>query len=143
MRRWLLILMVLLLPLRAWVGEAMAAQMVQQQTAAGTPATDRHAHADAHESAAAMVHGHEHAEGAVHECDHGPAHEAAAGDAEQPTTGHGDCPTCASCQICSTVALSAAAWPHGPDRFSHPRPQAVQPSYSSVAPTLAFKPPRS
>jgi hypothetical protein len=142
MRRWLLILMVVLLPLRAWVGEAMAAQVAQQQMA-GTSATDRHAHGDAHERAAAYVHGHEHAPGAADECDHGSAPEAAAGDTVQPTTGHGDCPTCASCQICSTVALSAAAWPHSPDRFSHPRPQALQPSYSSVEPTLAFKPPRS
>jgi len=143
MRRWLLIFMILLLPLRGWVGAAMAAQMVQQPTAASASATDGHAHGHAREGADAPVHDHGQAPGAAHECDHGPAHESAAGGAAQPTTDHGDCPTCASCQICSTVALSAGVWPHGPARFSHPRPQAVQPSYSSVEPTLAFKPPRS
>jgi hypothetical protein len=146
MRRWLLLVMVLLLPLRGWVGEAMAGQMLQQHgalisAAAGDPV--RPAHASGHDHAPDHAHppGHAHAGGDAqsHDCDHGPA----AGDASGPASGHADCPTCASCQVCSSVALSTMAWLPTPIAYSHPQPEAAQPSYASAEPALAFKPPRS
>ena len=144
MRRWLLLFMVLLLPLRGWVGEAMAGQMLQQHgalisAAAGDPASSAHAHAHAHASGPAHASGHDQA----HDCDHAPGHAPAPGDASGPASGHADCPTCASCQVCSSVALFTLAWLPTPIAYSHPQPEAAQPSYASAEPALAFKPPRS
>lgn len=126
MRRWLLVFMVLLLPLRGWVGEAMAGEMLGQQVAA-----------QAHEVHAASMHG--------HDCDHGHGHDhddsAAAHDTSQSPAA-GDCPTCAACQVCSSVAM----WPpHAPVSvagFHHPAPRHVQRAFTSTEPVLAFKPPR-
>ena len=119
MRRWLLVLMVLLLPLRGWVGEAMAGEMLQQ-------------HVSAHASA---THG--------HDCDH--HGDAAAHDhheAEAQPQGGDDCPTCAACQVCSTVAMWPLVVPVAVTGFHHPPPLHVQQAFTSTEPVLAFKPPR-
>jgi hypothetical protein len=144
MRRWLLVVMVLLLPLRGWVGDAMAGQMLQQHVAIvsavvgqSAPPGQAHAHADA----SAPAHGGGHAQ--AHDCDHAQGHVPAAGDGGQHANGHADCPTCASCQVCSSVALSSVAWLPAPVAYSHPQPQADQPSFASAEPALADKPPRS
>jgi hypothetical protein len=129
MRRWLLLLVVLLLPLRGWMGDAMAGQMLQHSAA------DMNVHASA-------VAGAEHA-APVHDCaDHAhaapaPAHEQQA----QPEAGT-DCRTCASCQVCSSVALSPTPTAVAASAFSHPRPQTVQLAYASADTGLFFKPPR-
>lgn len=130
MRRWLLLLMVLMLPLRGWVGEAMAGQMLRQHAVAtvAAPAPQAHEHqAHAHHAAG----GHDHA---AHDCDHEGTAKAA-----QP---HGGCPTCASCQICSAVALSPPLATGEPEPFTQPRPQTVQLAYASAEPGHFFKPPR-
>jgi len=132
MRRWLLVLIVLLLPLRAVVGEAMAGQMLQQGTA----------------MAAALAMGAEHGTPvASHDCDHHPGHQAQAEpdeapQAAAPDAANGDCPTCASCQVCSSVALSPSAQAPAPVHATQAPPLAVQRPYPSAEPVLAFKPPR-
>ena len=134
MRRWLLLVMVLLLPLRGWLGEAMAGEMLQQEVVG------------------VVQH---HAAAAAHDCDH---HGGGAAHPHQPHHPHaphghdhdeaqaqpgGDCPTCAACQVCPSVAL----WPPAPaivaTGFHHPPPQDVQPAFTSAEPLLAFKPPRA
>jgi hypothetical protein len=142
MHRWLLVVMVLLLPLRGWVGEAMAGQMLQQHAAivsavAGEAARPGHVHADA----PAHAHGDGHAQ--AHDCDHSQGQAPSASEGGQHANGHADCPTCASCQVCSSVALSSVAWLPAPVAYSHPQPQAAQPSFASAEPALAYKPPRS
>ena len=124
MRRWLLLIMVLLLPLRGWVGEAMAGEMLRQQVAVQQ---QHHAGATA---------------GAAHDCEHqGHAMEAdEQAQAQPPAAEH--CPTCAACQVCSSVALSAPVRPLAMTGFHHPAPLHVQPAFSSAEPVLAFKPPR-
>ena len=122
MRRWLLVFLILLLPLRGWVGDAMAAQMLQQSVhAAAQPAAEANAHPG-------------------HDCDH-QGTDANEVQAAQPAPGH-DCPTCASCQVCSAVAL----WPPLLTVASTPlhqqAPEAAPTSFTSAEPALAFKPPR-
>lgn len=134
MRRWLVVLLVLLLPLRALVGEAMAGQMLQQG-AALLATVDADAGAEAH--------------AASHGCDHHPGHAAqAASDDEEPQATApdamtGDCPTCASCQVCSSVALSPSVQAPAAERASQAPPLTVQRPYPSAEPVLAFKPPRA
>lgn len=123
MRRWLLVFIVLLLPLRGLLGEVMAGQIPQHHAAtavqAAMPMTghdcDEHRHAPAAE----------------------PAQHHAMGD-EPPA----DCPTCASCQVCSSVALSPLLAPAAAERASQPLPRLAQRDPSSAEPALAFKPPR-
>lgn len=123
MRRWLLIFVILLLPLRGLVGEVMAGQMLQQHAAAA-------AHAPAPVAA--------------HDCDQHRhagttgAQEAAAGAAETPA----DCPTCASCQVCSSVALSPFVATASGEHASQQPPRLAQHDPASAEPALAFKPPR-
>jgi hypothetical protein len=130
MRYWLVLFMVLLLPLRGLVGDVMAGQMLQQHAAA---AVSVQAHAG-HQAAAPALPAHDCAE------HHAQAQaEAPAVDAQAA----GDCPTCASCQMCSSVALSPAVDTASPRRASQPPPDTVQRAYPSAEPVLAFKPPRS
>lgn len=129
MRHWLVVFMVLLLPLRGLVGDAMAGQMLQQHVAA-VAAEPGHA---GHHAAPALP---------VHDC---AEHQAQAQPAEAPVDAQapGDCPTCASCQACSSVALSPTV--HTPGRLlaSQSPPDTVQRAYPSAEPVLDFKPPRS
>jgi len=130
MRRWLPFVLVLLLALRGLVGDAMAGQMLAQQF----PASQAGA-------AVAVSPGMP----AGHDCDsHG--HEQApnadpqpGGEAQAPE----DCPTCASCQACSTLAMWAS--PSVAPALPPVRTQPRQPSsaYPSAEPALTFKPPRA
>jgi hypothetical protein len=131
MRHWLLLVLVLLLTLRGWVGDAMAGQMLHQRAApVAAQAVDQHQHA--HSDATAQGHG--------HDCDQHAQAPAATGGA-QPQSGT-DCSTCASCQMCSSVGLAPPLAVEAPTGFSQPVPQTVQRTYASAEPALAFKPPR-
>lgn len=127
MRRWLLVLMVLLLPLRGWVGEAMAGQVLQERVA------------HVHQVPAAAVHadhaGH-HGQGAAS------THPGADDHHGLLPSAHGDCGSCAACQVCSSVALSPSPPVIATGSFSQPPPETVQRAYTSAEPLLAFKPPR-
>lgn len=132
MRRWLLLVLVLLLPVRAWVGDAMAGDMLQQHLAS---AVTHEAHAQA--AAEASQHS------AAHDCDeHRQAAVEPAADEASAGPAHADCATCASCQACSSVALSPAPPAAAGSSIAHPQPRAVVLAYASAEPALAFKPPR-
>ena len=118
MRRWLLVLMILLLPLRGLVGEVMAGQMMQQHLGVAVSAAAAH-DCDEHRHAAPAADTHAHA------ADDSP-----------------DCPTCASCQVCSSVALNPFITTTSSERASQPPPQLAQRHPASAEPALAFKPPR-
>jgi len=139
MRHLLLALLIALLPLRGWVGDAMATQMAagqlqHQQTQAASPASH------GHEAMDAMHAGHEEASTEVsvtlHDCA-GPADESSSHAAD------GHCETCAACQACHTVALSPTA-PGVMPAFSAPTlPRPATDSFASADAALRQKPPIS
>jgi hypothetical protein len=139
MRLLLLILMIALLPLRGWVGDAMATEMVtaqvqQQQTAAKTPA------AHAHEAGVLAHHDTEAVMADVAQQAADCAGHAFAGDDHADDT---HCSTCSVCQACHTVALSPVA-AHMATAFN-PRtlPHAVVAQFASAEAALSEKPPIS
>jgi cytochrome c553 len=119
MRFLVLALAILLLPLRGWLGDAMALQVLRQQVAVAAPA----AHADH-----AM-----HATGGME----GVAHDHAAAS----TT---DCQsTCTNCQLCHSVAMTV--WPEVPMLAEVPRttPAFEPAAFASAEPAPGLKPPIS
>jgi hypothetical protein len=120
MHRWLLVLMIALLPLRGWVGDAMAGEMLRHHVAAAA--------VQAEQAPAADCMGH-----------HGVAAPAAAG---HTASVDGDGPTCASCQVCSAVALAFTA-PAQVSGYSQPRPQTLERAHRNADRAQAFKPPIS
>jgi hypothetical protein len=131
MRRWLLLVMVLLLPLRGWVGEAMAAQMLQQHVAAAESMVATAGAGHQHANPAASAH---------HDCDE---HAASAPVDDGKAEAKADCPTCSACQVCSSVALSPYSAAPPAAAVTQPRPQTVPHAHASAEPLLAFKPPKS
>jgi hypothetical protein len=131
MHRWLLVLMIALLPLRGWVGDAMAGQMLQQRlaTAEAAAAPSHHAAALAHEDCAG------HAQAADD--------EAAASDSDATAMPHADCATCASCQVCSSVALAMSSVSLQPLAFATSAPTSFAVRFASAEPARALKPPIS
>lgn len=121
MRHWLLVLLIALLPLRGWMGEAMAGELLAQRHAQPPAAAAAHA-------AAADCAGH-HAESA----------DAATGS--EAVQAHDA--ICAACQACSTMALafSQPPLPLAPFGVAPPVPMAV--AFASAEPALADKPPIS
>jgi hypothetical protein len=120
MHRWLLLLMIALLPLRSWVGDAMAGDMMVQHLAATAQTAQ-----------------------AAHDC---PGH-AAASDAQTPpaheTALPADCANCASCQVCSSVALALPVHRLPALPFLQPRPTGPAAVHASAERIQAFKPPIS
>lgn len=108
MHRFTFVLMIALLLLRGWMGEAMATGMaltpLQHQVATQTVATHAHgisakAHFYHETSAPAAFHEAQ----VVHDCGHHPSSNAT--DPAEPA----HCDTCAACQACHTVALTPFA----------------------------------
>jgi len=133
MRHCLLILMIALLPLRAWAGDAMAGEMLAQQliainSIAAEHATTRGSGSFDHETAAL----------AMPDC-HGQAASPADAAQAHHTASAGN--ACSQCQACSSAALqpSATLLP------AVPGPQALPatgtPQFASALPAAAFKPP--
>ena len=116
MRRWLLLLIVLLLPLRGWMGEAMAAEMRAQHHAQPPAAVSQ--------SAAGDCAGH-----------HDQAADPQAADTHDAA--------CAACQACSTLALAFGqpAVPAAPYGAAPLVPMAV--AFASAEPGSTDKPPIS
>lgn len=117
--RWLLLLLVALLPLRGWVGDAMAGEMLRQQVAAVSEAVDIQA----------VAH---------HDC---MGQEQAPADA--PQTMGADCPTCAACQVCSSAAVILSTATPAAIAYSAPCPACAITHYDSAERSLALKPPIS
>ena len=143
MRRFSFVLVIALLLLRGWMGEAMATGMALaplQPLPSATQTVAAHAHAPG----AQMHVGHEAAEPAlfdeaqaVHDCTGG-------ADSEDPShAGPAHCDACAACQACHTVALS----PLAPSTASISMPPALPRSsatqFASAVAALGQKPPIS
>jgi hypothetical protein len=131
MRYWLWFLLIVSLPLRAWVGDAMALEMLKphpaamQNIATGAAITSASAVFDEDMPA-------EHMDCAGHSSQ--PEPDAA------PHCGDGSCSLCQVCHSVATVAsipVSALAW------TPHVRPHAGGTPYASAAAALALKPPIS
>jgi hypothetical protein len=124
MRHLLFALMIALLPLRGWVGDAMAAQMASTALA-HTGAAAHHTMHDAPADPAL----------ALHDCaGHDDRHE-------QAGTTQGDCSTCTACQICHSVALTPPLPHRTPASLTSGQPQASHPHFASAERAPGFKPP--
>ena len=133
MRTLFLTLMVTLLPLRGWVGDVMAMELLAPALA-GSSAHVQSVHADAGECEHAAV-GHVQASAAAH---HAAAHGDTAGDAK--TT---DCASCTVCQICHSVALAAETPLAARPTQAAPMPASPPALYASAERAPGFKPPIS
>jgi len=139
MRVLLLALMIALLPLRGWVGDAMAMEMVaatlqQPEIAINSVAY----HQDMARETAQFEAPHE---AMVHaDC---PGH-AAMTDApadSQHQADAADCATCAACQICHTVALTPIPLQIASTTLPTVQPQASSHHFASAERAPGFKPP--
>ncbi|MET3493062.1 DUF2946 family protein [Variovorax boronicumulans] len=130
MRTLLLALMIALLPIRGWLGDAMAVEMV------------RHSMPAASASVAADAHCHE----AMDAADHGTdtmAHHDDGSSSNDHGADHQDCGTCTACQVCHTVALGGTPLVD----IAHSAPQAPPAAraarFASAEPVPGLKPPIS
>lgn len=145
MRFLLFALMIALLPLRGWIGDAMATEMALAQVqhpqlatktiASHTHETGAEAHFH-HEAAAPEAADAVQAMQAVHDC---AGH--AADDASHVADAH--CESCAACQACHAVALSHAAPDVNPVFNALTRPHAAADQFASADAALRQKPPIS
>ncbi|EGI75957.1 hypothetical protein [Hylemonella gracilis] len=153
-RRWLLLMLLVLLPLRGWAGMVMATEMV---AALPMPSTSlaRALPVD-HATASEECHGDHGAtpELSAHRAhiDHGPlevmahdsAHDSAQVAAQNPSPTQHDSTSCASCvycQICHTVALPSPLNGLGLSWASASLPWADLPADLSATPLPSDKPP--
>ncbi|WP_143762907.1 hypothetical protein [Ramlibacter tataouinensis] len=122
MRPWLLILMVALLPLRGWVGDAMAGEALARQVVAMA--------ADAQASAPHPPDCHGHA-----------AASSDAGDVSAPDLHAGE--VCSHCQLCMLLALRAPEGGFTAVRPVHALPAFGADRYASAPLPPLLKPPIS
>lgn len=142
MRHLLLALMIVLLPLRGWAGDAMATGM------ATAPLQHQ-------QSAMEVIAGHAHEPGSVshsaHEmASHAPAqalHDCAEQADDQPAQAgnahDGHCNTCEACQACHTVALSPVTAGLNTSFNAPTQPRAMAAQFTSAPAALGQKPPIS
>ena len=133
MRRLLFVLLVLLLPLRGWVGDAMAIQMALPGHHA--PASGAMQHAD---SGSEPVHSHMStiASAAADDC----AEQTGAQDTgNESDASH--CEACAMCQTCHTVAVLQPPDLLAANQASPTSPPAIMQVFVSADRTLFLKPP--
>jgi hypothetical protein len=135
MRQWLVILMIVLMPLRGLAADVMAISMAGPMVGMS--------HHSAEPVATMQVNG----AAALSDCaeHHGmqPLYAAQPVQDSQAASPNADCPTCASCMVCSSAALALAfGWsPVVPLHHATPLPGST--SFSSAAPLPGFKPPIS
>lgn len=141
MRRWLALIMIALLPLRALAGDLMAIQMsagmaMQQAAVAATPQAGTDAVSGAPATPASMhedCHGHESAGGA--------AEPAAASGAAQAAAGCEG--SCLVCQMCHSAVIISAGEPGNPVMAAVDAPAQSVAHYSSASIERGHKPPIS
>lgn len=129
MRHLVLALMIVLLPLRGWAGDAMATQMASAAIATESVAFP------AHETAATATFDHQNQ--VKPDC-----HEVNTQTAMTDMTANQDhCGTCQSCQACHTVALSASPL-EVTASFTSPQLRPTRAAaFTSAAAALGQKPP--
>ena len=129
MRRFVLILMLVLLPLRGWVGEAMAMDMLAQSAfAIQKVATFAH-HTSASSTFDAEVQAH--------------CNEASPETAATTDPGASPCGTCPLCQMCHTVAAPAPLGTMPTPWLPHAQPTTGHARFASAPAAFALKPPIS
>lgn len=143
MRTLLLALMIALLPIRGWLGDAMAVEMVRHSlpaasaAAMATAATQAHCHEamEAAEAADGMDHM------AMSLADHhaGSQHNGSDND----DAGHQGCGTCTACQVCHTVALGGMPFVDIVHSAPQAPPAAHATRFASAEPAPGLKPPIS
>lgn len=135
MRRLLVALMILLLPLRGWIGDVMAMELMQPALQAV------HAHATATPEAASLAHdGDAHA---MHD-GHAAGHGHAAPVATDGHAGHGSSHlACTACQVCHSVAMAETAPALAGEALPHAAPQAALPHFASAEARRLAEPPIS
>ena len=139
MRTLLLALMIALLPIRGWLGDAMAVEMVRHALPASS-LVEQEASLD---SVVADAHCHE-AMGAADDSGMDTmAHHPDDGNSSDHGTDHQGCGTCTACQVCHTVALGGMPLVD----IAHSAPQAPPAAraarFASAEPVLGLKPPIS
>ena len=133
MRIWMLALMILLLPLRGWLGDAMAL---------GT-ATPSHLHGKT--STVLIANYQDMARGEVqfqtknHPCHQDQVPSALMAPDTSTVPSHND--TCTACQICHGAVALPMGWGVSPELTPHPQPPDQQPGFASAEPRLNDKPP--
>lgn len=155
MRHLLLALMIVLLPLRGGVGDAMATQMALGTTGSAThhmpggtqPMSDAedmvdHDHASGTESHASHSMAEQAPAQAMHDCN-GHAGRDDQGTAESTATHDGPCNTCEACQACHTVALSPTPDLRGISFDTPTLAHDLLTSFTSASLALGQKPPIS
>lgn len=154
MRRIFLVLMIVLLPLRGWVGDVMAVEMASQSS----NATESVANYASHTRATAKFDG-KYTPLAHVEC---PGHAATAlesaadwtggtalagvvdaGDATTDGAAKGKCNTCGACQLCHTVALANTVAARLADFTPDTLPSIGSTRFASALTALSQKPPIS
>jgi len=138
MRTLLLALMIALLPIRGWLGDAMAVEMVRHSLPDATAVAEEASPA----SMAAQAHCHEAMEAADSGMDT-MAHHAGSHD-DNGGADHQGCGTCTACQVCHTVALGGGM-PLVDTVHSAPQapPAARAARFASAEPAPGLKPPIS
>lgn len=134
MRRLFVALMILMLPLRGWIGDVMAMELLQPALQA--------VHAPASTAAEASPHAH-HGDGhAMHDAHAGDGH--AAQGAADGHAGHGSSHlACTACQVCHSVAMAETAPALGGEALPHAAPQAALPHFASADARRLAEPPIS
>lgn len=116
-RLFVLLILIALLPLRSWAGDAMAIQMAAQ--AHGSRMAAPAEHANCHEMQADAMR--------------------AAQDKPAPDS----CATCAFCQACFTIAIALPPLSAGAQAQPHGLPLAGSVQFTSATLALSHKPPIS
>lgn len=142
MRILLLALMIALLPLRSWVGDAMAMEMVANTLSDTEIATNFAAHRTDNTRAKAQF---DNQPAAMNHADC-PGHTAMVASSDSPADdahqAHAaDCATCAACQICHTMALTPMALQITSTALPAGLPQASSHHFASAERAPGFKPP--
>lgn len=141
MRRFLMWMMICLLPLRLWAGDAMAVQHVPPAASAVTVATSPYAAHPCHGVDVASAETHEPA--AHHSKVHGGAHDSTLDStfAFEPGNPHNS--SCGDCSVCHgpLAGLSVPAWT-APQQAGA-LPQALGWNALSASPLPQLKPPRA
>lgn len=137
MRTLLLALMIALLPIRGWLGDAMAIEMAQHTLPAAAVVAEEAAQAHCHE---AMEAGHGDHAGMDTTAHHD--HEDSSTNSDHGTD-HQGCGACTACQVCHTVALGGIPLidiVHGAPQAP---PAAHADRFASAEPVPGLKPPIS
>jgi hypothetical protein len=137
MRHLVLALMIVLLPLRGWAGDAMVTQMASAAIATETEASS------AHELVVTASFDHKNQTFAAAQAKPDCHDQVASHQESDQTTSDDHCGTCQACQACHTVALSPSSL-EASTSFTSPtlRPTRAA-AFTSAAAALGQKPPIS